>query len=60
MEYTAQTLEQMRHLQPLTKANRPAAAEIFVPGCSGTDESCTWESFAAAMQAAINPAYVLP
>jgi hypothetical protein len=31
-----------------------------VPGCSGTDESCTWESFAAAMQAAINPAYVLP
>jgi 4-phytase/acid phosphatase len=60
MEYTAQTLEQMRHLQPLTKANRPAAADIFVPGCSGTDESCTWESFAAAMQAAINPAYVLP
>jgi len=60
MEYRAQTLEQMRQLQPLTEANPPAAAPIFVPGCSGADESCTWESFAAAMHAAINPAYVQP
>ncbi len=60
MEYTAQTLEQMRQLQPLTEVNPPAAAPIFVPGCSGADKSCTWGSFAAAMHAAINPAYVLP
>ncbi len=60
MEYTAQTLEQMRQLQPLTQTNPPAAVPIFVPGCSGADESCTWESFVAAMHAAINPAYVLP
>jgi 4-phytase/acid phosphatase len=60
MEYTAQTLEQMRQLQPLTETNPPAAAPIFVPGCSGADQRCTWEGFAAAMHAAINPAYVLP
>jgi len=60
MEYTAQTLEEMRELQPLTANNPPATAPIFVPGCSGQDEACTWENFAAVMHKAINPAYVLP
>jgi 4-phytase/acid phosphatase len=60
MEYTAQTLEQMRELQPLTVTNPPATAPIFVPACSGRDEACTWESFAAAMHKAMNPAYMLP
>ena len=58
MEYTAQTLEQMRQSQPLTAANPPAVAPIFVPGCSGTDMSCTWEGFAEAVHGAVNPAYV--
>lgn len=58
LEYTAQTLEQMRHAQTLTPANPPAAAPIFVPGCSRQDKSCTWEGFSAAVHAAINPAYV--
>jgi 4-phytase / acid phosphatase len=58
LEYTAQTLEQMRQLQPLTTANPPAAAPIFVPGCSAADKSCTWEGFAATVRAVVNPAYV--
>lgn len=58
MEYTAQTLEQMRQLQPLTVANPPAAAPVFVPGCSRADKTCTWDAFAATVHAAINPTYV--
>ncbi len=58
LEYTAQTLEQMRQAQPLTPANPAAVAPIFVPGCSRQDMSCTWDGFSAATKAAINPAYV--
>jgi 4-phytase/acid phosphatase len=58
LEYTAQTLEQMRQAQPLTPANPPALAPVFVPGCSGQDMSCAWDGFSAAAHAAINPAYV--
>jgi 4-phytase/acid phosphatase len=58
MEYTAQTLEQMRQAQPLTTANPAAVAPIFVPACSGKDMSCTWEGFASAVRGAVNPAYV--
>ncbi len=58
VEYTAQTLEQMRKTVPLTPANPPDEAPIFVPGCSRTDLSCTWEGFSAAMRQAIDPASV--
>jgi 4-phytase/acid phosphatase len=60
LEYTAQTLEQMRQSQTLTPANPPAAAPIFVPGCSQQDMSCTWDGFRSAVHGAINPAYVDP
>jgi 4-phytase/acid phosphatase len=58
LEYTAQTLEEMRNSETLTRANPPATAPIFIPGCSGQDGSCTWEGFSAAVMAAIDPAYV--
>ena len=58
LEYTAQTLDQMRNSETLTPANPPAVAPIFVPGCSRQDLSCTWEGFSAAMHASIDPAYV--
>jgi len=58
LEYTAQTLEQMRNAETLTPANPPAIAPIFVPGCSRQDLSCTWEGFSAAVRASIDPAYV--
>jgi 4-phytase/acid phosphatase len=56
--FTAQTLEQMRRSVPLTTANPPAEAPIFVPACSRPDLSCTWDSFSAAMRQATDPAYV--
>ena len=58
LEYIAQTLEQMRNAEPLTAANPPAQAPIFVPGCGRADLSCTWEGFSAAVRAAIDPASV--
>lgn len=57
--YRAQTLEQMRKAEPLSPANPPTEAPIFVPGCSQSDLSCTWDGFSAALHQAIDPAYVL-
>lgn len=58
LEYTAQTLEQMREAQPLSQVNPPAAAPVFIPACSGSDISCTWDGFATAMRAAIAPQFI--
>jgi 4-phytase/acid phosphatase len=58
VSFTTQTLEQMRNSEPLTPANPPAEAPIFIPACSRSDLSCTWESFSAAMRQATDPAYV--
>jgi 4-phytase/acid phosphatase len=55
VDYTSQTLEQMREALPLFIANPPAHAPVFVPGCSGPDLSCAWEDFAASVQRAIDP-----
>ena len=59
VEYRAQTLEQMRQAQLLSPANPPAVAPIFVPACSQSDLSCTWDGFSNAMRQAIDPAYVI-
>jgi hypothetical protein len=56
--FTTQTLEQMRNSEPLTPANPPAEAPVFVPACSGADLSCSWEGFSAAMRQATDPAFV--
>lgn len=58
VEYSAQTLEQMRQTQVLSDTNRPAVAPVFIPGCSQQDGSCTWEGFSAAMRSAIDPGYI--
>jgi 4-phytase / acid phosphatase len=61
LEYTAQTLEQMRAAQPLSQSNPPAVAPIFLPGCnslpagSSADLSCTWQGFSGVVQNAIQP-----
>ena len=52
LEYTAETLEQMREGQALSAANPPAALPIFIPGCSGPDMSCTWDGFASVVHSA--------
>jgi len=58
MEYTAQSLEQMRRSEALTLANPPGEAPIFVPACGRADMTCTWEGFSEAMRQAIVPAGV--
>jgi 4-phytase / acid phosphatase len=64
LEYTAQTLDQMRQAQPLSSANPPDEEPLFLPGCSGQTPdngmSCPLDGFWAAMNAAIDPAYVRP
>jgi 4-phytase / acid phosphatase len=54
--YTAQTLDQMREMQPVTLANPPQRVPVFVPGCSRADMSCALDGFAAAVQNAIDAA----
>jgi 4-phytase/acid phosphatase len=56
--YAAQTLEQMRFAQPLTAANPPVEAPVFVPACSGADLSCSVERFSAAARQVIDPVAV--
>ncbi|HTW78997.1 MAG TPA: histidine-type phosphatase [Terracidiphilus sp.] len=62
--YTAQTLDQMREATPLTAANPPARVPVFVPGCAvataqgAAGPACSLESFEAAVQRSIDPAYV--
>lgn len=57
---TAQTLEQMRDMQPLTQAAPPAIAPIFVPGCSQADLSCSWDTFAATIRSSVKPLNIAP
>lgn len=58
--YTAQTLEQMREVTPLSLDKPPARANIFVPGCSkgGADFPCDWKAFQQTLTTAIDPAFV--
>jgi 4-phytase/acid phosphatase len=43
--FTAQTIEQMRAASTLTSANPPQTVPIFLPGCSGSDQSCSLHEF---------------
>jgi 4-phytase/acid phosphatase len=58
LRYTAQTLDQMRNATPLTLANPPADALVFVPACGKADGACSLEGFADAMKSAIATEYV--
>ena len=54
--FIAQTLDQIRNLTPLTGAEKPSIAPIFIPGCSGKlpDYACTVKDFTEAVSAAVN------
>jgi 4-phytase / acid phosphatase len=58
--YTAQTLDQMRNVTPLTLERPPAKANVFIPGCStGADGfPCDWQAFEQTLTRAIDPAFV--
>jgi 4-phytase/acid phosphatase len=52
--YTAQTLDQMRNITPLTLENPPERVPVFVPGCSRADGSCDWSAFQSLVHATIS------
>ena len=58
--YTAQTLEQMRNVTPLTLDKPPAKARVFLPGCStgAIDFPCDWRAFQQTLKTAIDPGFV--
>jgi 4-phytase / acid phosphatase len=60
--FTAQSLEQMRKVQPLSLDDPPLKSPIFLPGCGRGDQNmtCTWEEFQRTMNNAIDPAFVRP
>jgi 4-phytase / acid phosphatase len=59
-QFIAQTLEQMHNAVPLDLALPPASQTLSVPGCSSSDSTavCPWPLFKAAVQRAIDPAFV--
>ncbi len=59
-QYLAQTLQQMRDATPLTTAAPPAKDEVAVEGCesAAANLGCPWESFAKAVQRAIDNRFV--
>jgi len=60
--FTAQSLEQMRNVLPLSLDNPPLKSPIFVPGCSRGDRNmtCTWEEFQRTVNNAVDPSFVTP
>lgn len=50
--YTAQTLAQMREARPLTLADPPASAPVFVPACGRADGSCSLADLEPALRKA--------
>lgn len=54
VEYTAQTLDQMRQAVLLTLDRPPARVPVFVPACSGPDQACPLDDFAAAVRAVVD------
>jgi 4-phytase / acid phosphatase len=60
--FVSATLDQIRDLKPLTGAEQPAIAPIFIPGCSGSaaDYSCSLAAFSQAVDAAIDQRFLEP
>lgn len=60
LQFVAQTLDQMHGAVPLSLANPPARANLFIPGCSTSAEghACDWASFRTMTAASLIPAFV--
>jgi 4-phytase / acid phosphatase len=50
VEYTAQSLMQMRNAIPLTLANPPQSVPVVLPACGRSDGTCTLAGFNSALQ----------
>jgi 4-phytase/acid phosphatase len=62
LRYLAQTLDQMRHADPLSLAAPPASQELSIPRCSAAapDSGCSWETARSILQKAIDAQFTLP
>jgi 4-phytase/acid phosphatase len=58
--FISQTLDQIRDLHPLTGAEHPSVAPVFVPGCSGSAPAyaCSVEQFGRVVDSAIDTRFV--
>jgi 4-phytase / acid phosphatase len=56
LRYTAQSLEQMRDVTPLSLAVPPESQDLSLLGCATMD--CPWETVRELMRKAIDPAFV--
>jgi 4-phytase / acid phosphatase len=59
LEFVSPSLDQMRHLEPLTLDSPPARVPLPIPACGSprADGGCAWPAFRAAMQKAIDPKF---
>ena len=59
LEFVTPSLDQMRHLEPLTLDSPPARVTVAIPACtsSRSDGGCPWAAFRAAVQKAIDPQF---
>jgi 4-phytase/acid phosphatase len=57
---SAQTLTQLRTMQPLTPSAAPAHQNITQPKCASSLPTCTWDAFQHVAEAAIDTRDVLP
>ena len=59
LEFLSPSLDQMRHLEPLTLDSPPARVRVTIPACAAArpDGACPWPAFRVAMQKAIDPQF---
>jgi 4-phytase/acid phosphatase len=59
LEFVSPSLDQMRHLEPLTLDSPPARIPVAIPGCKPprAGGGCAWPAFRAAMLKAIDPKF---
>jgi len=62
ISYVTQTLHQLRDATPLSAANPPALAPIFIPGCSGPGPGfdAPLAAFVRQARKVIDPAFIVP
>jgi 4-phytase/acid phosphatase len=60
VQFIAQSLQQMHEAAPLSRANPPVIADIFLPACSTAAEGypCDWANFQRTAKEAIAPEFV--
>ncbi len=60
VQYVAQSPDQMRNADRLTRAAPPVSQDVAIPGCKNASgaSGCSWSSLKLALEKAIDPAFV--